>query len=79
MRYGIFVLPISALLLGGVGGYELLTNTMNITMIAVDNIGQTQFIVGISFGEWTNIGVTAAPTIDPSPGANDNKMVANNR
>ena len=73
------VLPISALRLGGVGGFELLTSTTNIIMVVVDNIGHTQCITWISFAVGTKIGVIAAPRIIPSNGANDKSMVANVR
>ena len=76
-KYGILVLAISALLLGGVGGSELLTNTMNITMVIVDKIDNTQCIVGISLELGTNNGVIALPTIVPSGGENANITVTN--
>ena len=66
--YGILSCPISALLLGGVGGSEVLTRKTNIIRVIVEKIGHTQFIVGMSSGVDTKAGVSAWLSIVPSKG-----------
>ena len=66
--YGNLSFPISALLLGGVGGRELRTRKTNIIIVIVEKIGHTQFIVGMSSGFDTNAGVIAWLNIVPSKG-----------
>ena len=65
----------SALLLGGIGGTEALTKTINMTIATVDNIDHTQCMVGISSAVGTNEGVAAWATIVPRTGENARRTV----
>ena len=65
VRYGMFSWSTSALLLGGVGGFDLLTPKINKICVNTAGINQTQFIVGISEAFFTNKGVIPWPNTMP--------------